>query len=102
MDNDGKKDIVALFAQGREGIYIFYQKDNLEFSVDPVVLMPPEYGSSWFSLLHYNNDGHLDILLANGDNADYSRFLKPYHGVRLFINNGKNEFTEKWFYPCFG
>tara|TARA_R110002096_G_C14660630_1_gene727740 strand:+ start:1096 stop:2649 length:1554 start_codon:yes stop_codon:yes gene_type:complete len=102
MDNDGKKDIVALFAQGREGIYIFYQKDNLEFSVDPVVLMPPEYGSSWFSLLDYNNDGHLDILLANGDNADYSRFLKPYHGVRLFINNGKNEFTEKWFYPING
>lgn len=102
IDNDGKKDIVALFAQGREGIYIFYQKNNLEFDVDPVVLMKPEYGSSWFSLLDYNKDGHLDILLVNGDNADYSRFLKPYHGVRLFINNGKNGFNEKWFYPING
>lgn len=102
MNNDGKKDIVALFAQGREGIYIFYQRDNLEFSVEQAIMMEPEYGSSWFSLLDYNNDGHLDILLANGDNADYSRFLKPYHGVRLFINNGENEFNEEWFYPING
>ena len=27
-DGDGKKDIVALFAQGSEGVYIFYQKEN--------------------------------------------------------------------------
>ena len=102
MNGDGKKDIVALFAQGREGIYVFYQKDNLEFSIDPAILMKPEYGSSWFSLFDYNNDGHLDIMLANGDNADYSRFLKPYHGIRLFINNGENQFNEEWFYPING
>lgn len=75
MNQDGKKDIVALFGQGWEGIYIFFQKDNLEFSIDQVIVMGPEYGSSWFSLLDYNNDGHQDILLSNGDNADYSRFL---------------------------
>jgi hypothetical protein len=102
MNGDGRKDIVALFAQGREGIYIFYQKENLEFSLDPVILMQPEYGSSWFSILDYNNDGHLDILLANGDNADYSIFLKPYHGIRLFINNGNNKFNQEWFYPING
>ena len=102
MNGDGKKDIVALFAQGREGIYVFYQKDNLEFSIDPVILMGSEYGSSWFSLFDYNNDGHLDIVLANGDNADYSLFLKPYHGIRLFINNGENKFNEEWFYPING
>jgi hypothetical protein len=102
MNGDGKKDIVALFAQGREGVYIFYQNDNLEFSVEQVIMMQPEYGSSWFSLLDYNNDGHLDILLANGDNADYSRYLKPYHGVRLFINEGDNKFNEEWFYPING
>jgi len=102
MNGDGKKDIVALFGQGREGIYVFYQKDDLEFSVEPVLLMPPEYGSSWFSLFDYNSDGHLDILLVNGDNADYSKFLKPYHGVRLFINTGENEFIEEWFYPING
>lgn len=91
-----------MFAQGREGIYIFYQKENLAFSVEQVIMMKPEYGLSWFTMLDYNNDGHLDMLLANGDNADYSRFLKPYHGIRLFINNGENKFKEEWFYPING
>lgn len=102
MNSDGKKDIVALFAQAREGIYIFYQKNDLDFEVVPSIQFGPEYGSSWFELLDYNNDGYQDIVLANGDNADYSIFLKPYHGIRLFINNGKNEFTEDWFYPIYG
>lgn len=102
MNNDGKKDIVALFSQGREGIYIFYQKEDLQFDVAPVITLPPEYGCSWFSLLDYNNDGKLDIVLVNGDNADYSMFLKPYHGIRLFINEGNNAFEQKWFYPING
>jgi len=102
MNNDGKKDIVALFSQGREGIYIFYQKENLQFDVDPVITLPPEYGSSWFTLVDYNRDGQLDIVLVNGDNADYSKFLKPYHGIRLFINKGNNAFEQKWFYPING
>ena len=102
MNNDGKKDIIALFSQGREGIYIFYQKENLEFTHEQVIKLGPEYGLSWFSLLDYNKDGHLDIILANGDNADYSNFLKPYHGIRLFINDGANTFKEEWFYPIHG
>lgn len=102
MNGDGKKDIIVLAAQGNEGIYILYQKGRLEFKPDQVIRMGPEYGSSWFELIDYNEDGHLDIFLANGDNADYSGFLKPYHGVRLFLNDGNNGFTEKWFYPIYG
>ena len=102
MNNDGKKDIVALFSQGREGIYIFYQKENLHFDIEQVIALEPEYGSSWFTLLDYDNDGQLDIVLVNGDNADYSLFLKPYHGIRLFINEGSNTFEQKWFYAING
>src|SRR6185437_11225880 len=36
MNGDGKKDIVALFAQGNESVYIFYQKANLEFNAKRV------------------------------------------------------------------
>lgn len=102
MDTDGKKDIVVLASQGNEGVYILYGKGELQFSTDQVIRMGPEYGSSWFELIDYNKDGHLDIILANGDNADYSVFPKPYHGVRLFVNDGKNNFEEKWFYPIYG
>ena len=42
------------------------------------------------------------IVYVNGDNADYSMILKPYHGVRIFLNDGKNRFQEKWFFPLHG
>ncbi|MGI8637071.1 MAG: FG-GAP repeat domain-containing protein, partial [Segetibacter sp.] len=28
--------------------------------------------------------------------------LKPYHGVYIFMNNGKNEFTKQYFFPING
>ena len=102
MNNDGKKDIIALFSQGNEGIFIFYQKNELQFTAEQVIRLPPEYGSSWFELIDYDDDGHLDIVLTNGDNADYSIFLKPYHGIRLFLNDGTNVYNQKWFYPIYG
>lgn len=102
MNGDGKKDIVTLFGQGNEGILIFYQKEDLEFDVEQVIQLPSEYGSSWFELLDYDKDEDLDIVLTNGDNADYSIFLKPYHGIRLYLNDGTNTFDEKWFYPLYG
>jgi hypothetical protein len=49
-----------------------------------------------------NQDGHEDIIVVNGDNADLSQILKNFHGVHLFLNNGDNEFEETWFYPMFG
>ena len=43
-----------------------------------------------------------DILYVNGDNFDYSRVLKPYHGVRILENDGKNNFHERFFFPVYG
>jgi len=102
MNGDGKKDIVVLFAQGDESVYIFYQKDNLKFSPERVLRFPPEYGTTDFVLVDYNHDHHLDIVTAHGDNADYSDILKSFHGIRLHINDGNNHFKEKFFYPIYG
>lgn len=102
MNEDGKKDIVVLFAQAQEGIYTFYQGDDLSFSVEKNIAFKPEHGASWFELFDYEGDGDLDLAVVNGDNADYSITLKPYHGVRLYLNDGKNNFEEVWFYPING
>ena len=49
-----------------------------------------------------DGDGHLDIVYVNGDNFDYSRILKPYHGVHILRNDGKNSFEQRYFFPIYG
>ncbi|MFA6086248.1 FG-GAP repeat domain-containing protein [Mucilaginibacter sp.] len=102
MNGDGKKDIVAMFSQGDESVYIFYQTDKLRFKSLRVLRFPPNYGTTDMVLVDYNHDGLTDIVTVHGDNADYSNILKPYHGVRLHINQGNAVYAEKFFYPIYG
>jgi hypothetical protein len=102
MNNDGRKDIVALFAQNDEAIYIFYQTDNLQFTARKVLQFEPQYGTSDFILLDYNNDGIDDIAVVHGDNADYSYCLKPFHGLRLLLGTKDHQYKEAFFYPLYG
>jgi hypothetical protein len=101
-NHDGLPDIWALFAQGEEGIFLFTNKGNGNFEQREVLRFPPVYGSSSFELTDLNNDGAPDIIYTCGDNADYSKVLKPYHGVYIFLNDGKNNFTQKYFFPING
>ena len=102
LNNDGKKDIIVLMSQGNEGVFVMYQTEDLKFDTTQIISLQPQYGSSSFELIDYNADGHKDIILVNGDNADYSIIAKPYHGIRLFLNNTENQFEQKWFYPLNG
>jgi hypothetical protein len=104
MNGDGSPDIVALFAQADERIELFENDGKGNFSGEHSVLarFPPVYGSMYFSMQDFNGDGRLDILYVNGDNFDYSRILKPYHGIRILENDGKNNFKERYFFPIYG
>ena len=102
MNQDLKPDLVVLASQGNEGVYLLLNQGNLKFTTQQVIRLPSVYGSSWIELVDMDHDKDLDIVLANGDNADYSYALKPYHGVRIFTNNGNNEFEQQWFYPIYG
>jgi hypothetical protein len=102
LDNNGYPDVIALLTQGNEQIQILYNQGNMNFRQVVALKFPPVYGSSYFELADFNNDGKADILYTNGDNADYSPILKPYHGVRIFRNDGRNHFIETWSYPMHG
>jgi len=102
MNQDQKTDLVVLTTQGNEGIVILYQEAPLKFRAERVLNFSPVYGSSWFELMDYDGDGDLDIFTVNGDNADKSYVHKPYHGFRIHLNNGKNQFEEAFFYPMYG
>lgn len=102
FDNNGWPDIMALMTQGDEQITLFSNLGNWVFEATTLLHFPPVYGSGYFEVDDYNGDGNFDILYTNGDNADHSAILKPYHGVRLFTNDGTNEFKESWYYPMHG
>lgn len=102
VNADGNLDLVTLFTQGRESIVLFENKGKGNFEERMWLEFPSVYGSSYFELADLNADGHLDVVYANGDNADYSVVLKPYHGIRIFLNQGNNRFVEQWFHPMNG
>lgn len=101
-NRDGKKDILALFAQGEEGIFLYINNGNGSFEEKKLLRFPAVYGSSSFELADFNKDGLQDILYTCGDNADYSTVLKPYHGVYIFLNKGEDTFEQSFFYPING
>lgn len=103
LTGDGKPDIVALFGQGDERIVLFENDGAGHFGRERILArFPPVYGSMFFALRDMNGDGAPDIVYVNGDNFDYSRVLKPYHGVRILENDGHNEFHERYFFPIYG
>ena len=99
---DGKPDLLVLYGQSREGVSLFINKGNGLFVEKPLLQFDSVFGSSFMEVADMNKDGYDDIIISNGDNADYSRSKKAYHGVHLFLNDGRNNFKEKYFYPAYG
>ncbi len=102
FDKDGWPDVMALFAYGDEGIWLFTNDHKGGFKQQPLLRFPPVQGSTGFQVVDMNKDGLPDILYTAGDNGDYSMELKPFHGVYLYINKGDFSFEQAWFYPVNG
>jgi len=105
FNGDGKPDIVVAMAQAQEGISLFLNRGRGEFEEKIIVQRHPAWGTSHLEVVDFNKDGKLDLLVTNGDNGDTSMFAncqKPYHGIRLYLNEGNSEFREAWFYPMYG
>lgn len=104
FNRDGYMDIAALYAQGDERIVIYYNDGKGEFrgGFKIAARFPGVYGSMYFDLHDFDRDGDMDILYVNGDNFDYSQILKPYHGIRIYENDGSDNFQEKYFFPIYG
>lgn len=91
INNDGEMVLLSLFAQAREGIYAIHIDDS-GYSSTPVLTFAPEWGISDLDTADINKDGFVDLIIANGDNADLSIMPKAYHGVRVYLNNQKGGF----------
>lgn len=99
---DGWPDLVVLFAHADEGIWLFLNDKKGGFTARNLLRFPSVYGSTSFQLVDFNKDGRLDILYTCGDNSDYSKILKPYHGLYIYLNEGDFRLKQAYFYPING
>ncbi len=102
VDGDGSLDIVALMAQGKEGIYLYKNSPAGFLRGEPLLTFSPLAGSTYFDLVDFNDDGHLDIIYTSGDNADLTHILKSYHGIYIYLNDGNFQFEKMYFYQMNG
>lgn len=102
FNNDGWTDVICIFAQNDESIRMYVNNKKGGFNEKTLLRFPPINGSSSFQLVDFNHDGKSDILYTCGDNSDYSRILKPYHGVYIFMNQGDWKFKQTYFYHIDG
>lgn len=102
VNDDGRPDILALLAQGDEGIFLFINRGDGRFREERLLRFSPLNGSTYFELVDFNGDGHSDILYTCGDNADFSPVLKENHGIYVFLNDGHFNFTQHYFYQLNG
>lgn len=103
LNGDGRLDLALLQAQARESFHIFLNDGRGGFTRQLVFQRPPSWGHSGFEFADFNGDGQPDLLVTNGDNADFNTSPpKPHHGVRIYLNRGGLKFEEAWFGPMHG
>ena len=101
-NRDGLMDMYVLMAQGDEGIFLYENQGGGTFLEKRLLSFLPLNGSQYMELADFNKDGFDDIVYVCGDNADKTPILKKYHGIYIFLNDGKSNFTQSYFYPLNG
>jgi hypothetical protein len=101
-NNDGRLDIYVLTAQGDEGVFLYENQDNGQFLEKRLLSFLPLNGSQYIEVVDFNKDGFDDIVYVCGDNADVTPILKNYHGIYIYLNDGKSTFRQSLFYPLNG
>lgn len=101
-NGDGLPDIYVLMAQGDEGVFLYENQGGGQFLEKRLLTFSPLHGSQYIELADFNGDGYDDLVCVAGDNADKTPILKKYHGIYIYLNNGKGAFEQAFFYPLNG
>ncbi len=93
LNQDGKMDIVSLFAQEYEMVLGLINKGNGKFEQVALAEAPhPMFGFTGMRSVDLDGDNDQDLLFTNGDANDLQMDPKPYHGVQWLENKGNLTF----------
>ncbi len=103
FNEDNIPDLVTLTGQAREAVHLFLSTGPGKFEHRMILMRHPAWGHSHIEVVDFNKDDHPDLLITNGDCGEYEKYPpKPYNGIRLHLNDGKNNFSEAFFFPQYG
>ena len=102
FNGDQRPDVAVLVAQDTEALLIYENQGGGVFKSREVFRQHPLYGHTGFEVIDFNADGRPDFLVTNGDNGEYPSPLKKYHGIRVYQNQGNNDYGVSFFYPLNG
>jgi len=99
FNGDGHLDIVGLAGQAREGVILLMGDGKGQFEARFVLPRHPAWGHSNIAVADLNRDSRPDLIVTNGDNADTKDAQqRPYHGVRIHLNDGNGNFKSELFF----
>ncbi len=101
FDRDGLPDILVLTAQAQQQVLLFINQGDESFTEHEVLEYTPSFGGISLEVADFNDDGHMDFLLMNGNNVEMVT-LRPQHGLRIYESNGDLTFTQRFSYPMHG
>jgi hypothetical protein len=103
FDGDGSLDILVLITQRSPQLRLYLNRGKRQFEERVLIQRPVGWGYMDFEVVDFDLDGDLDVVTVAGNNMEFGMPpLKPYHGVRVLINDGEMALREQYFYPLYG
>lgn len=108
FDGDGRPDVAAVIAQGRQELVVFRNDGDETFTRHLVDRHRPSWGGNSLRAADFDGDGDADLVVLNGDNVAGNHVGKvvpaprPQHGIRVYRNDGGLKFAEAFYYRMHG
>lgn len=108
FNGDGRPDIAAVIAQGRQELILLINNGDETFTRHVLDRHTPSWGGNSLNAADFDGDGDPDLVVLNGDNVAGNHIGKvvpaprPQHGIRMYRNDGGLKFPEQAYYRMHG
>jgi hypothetical protein len=103
FDRDGRTDLLAVTAQALQQLVLWRNLGGRHFEERVLLRQAPSWGYNELQVADADGDGRPDLLSVNGNNMEIpDPPLRPYHGLRIYLNQPDGSLREAFFYPMYG